>query len=680
MTTTTGYDGLGDLPFYAYVNQKNLTDQVSMKVNVANGNVLLNTSELNITGTGLNLALGSTYNSEENPNALLDDGNMWFFNSGRKTTVDLSNVANGITLTEASGFTTFFKADSAKANGFDDALGLDESIQATGNGTYTVTFNQTGEQWGFNSYGTFLIDGDKNGNAIQYNYGSNGDLTSIVDTQGRTITFNHGTDANNNLHQVTSYTISTTDGTSKTITHNYTAFALTSLTNADQKTTNFQYNSVGQITKITDPLGHSTSFAYTTAGQIATITDANSQTTQFAYHTSTDSACSGIVPNGASALPCTVVTDQNSHGITYAYDSSSLQVKYVKDVLGHITAISFDSSTYQVQSITDALNKQTTFTYDSNNNLTSSTDPTGAKTQASYMPINQAYYPITKTDVQGNVTTDAYDSSGTGTATGTLSSYSYGYSGTDQTNRISRGSNTTVYTSLGLSTEKTSATNTNEYIRCSCSLLNSEHTTAGNVYYYLFDGLDSVVGMTDSSGNLVATYGYDPFGNVGGGSVQSGVINPWGYAGGYTDTTTGLIKFGIRYYDPHVGRWTQATPIGGSLQEATKANPYIYADDNPINMVDPTGANAILCTFAFVFFGIAMVVAIQGIVALVEAYLIAFAGFVSWLVGGFGVILGTIAAIVAMNLYVLFIVYQVYLAAGSIADGPAKIRYLCRRR
>src|ERR1700733_6278820 len=132
-----------------------------------------------------------------------------------------------------------------------------------------------------------------------------------------------------------------------------------------------------------------------------------------------------------------------------------------------------------------------------------------------------------------------------------------------------------------------------EYVRCSCGMLNSERTSAGQVYYYLFDGLGSIVSMTDSSGALVATYGYDPFGTLGGGIVQSGLVNPWGYAGGYTDKTTGLVKFGIRYYDAHTGRWTQATPIGGSLQEVTKANPYIYADNNPINEIDPSGKDAV---------------------------------------------------------------------------------------
>ncbi len=30
--------------------------------------------------------------------------------------------------------------------------------------------------------------------------------------------------------------------------------------------------------------------------------------------------------------------------------------------------------------------------------------------------------------------------------------------------------------------------------------------------------------------------------------------------------------------------------MGGSLQETTKPNPYVYAGDDPVNRVDPSGA------------------------------------------------------------------------------------------
>ena len=96
--------------------------------------------------------------------------------------------------------------------------------------------------------------------------------------------------------------------------------------------------------------------------------------------------------------------------------------------------------------------------------------------------------------------------------------------------------------------------------------------------------------MTDSSGNAVNSYGYDPLGNINGSQEQTGINNPWKFAGGFYDSSTGLTKFGIRYYDPTIGRWTQRAPIGGSLQETLKANPYVYAANDAVNAVDPSGA------------------------------------------------------------------------------------------
>jgi RHS repeat-associated protein len=69
--------------------------------------------------------------------------------------------------------------------------------------------------------------------------------------------------------------------------------------------------------------------------------------------------------------------------------------------------------------------------------------------------------------------------------------------------------------------------------------------------------------MTDSSGNAVNSYGYDPLGNINGRQEQAGINNPWRFAGGFWDSATGLLKFGIRYYDLTIGRWTQRVPIGG---------------------------------------------------------------------------------------------------------------------
>ncbi len=63
--------------------------------------------------------------------------------------------------------------------------------------------------------------------------------------------------------------------------------------------------------------------------------------------------------------------------------------------------------------------------------------------------------------------------------------------------------------SLGVGSE-TKNGQTTYYTRTPSGHLVSERTAAGS-YYYLFDGLGSVVGLVDPLGNLAARYGYDPY-------------------------------------------------------------------------------------------------------------------------------------------------------------------------
>ena len=83
-------------------------------------------------------------------------------------------------------------------------------------------------------------------------------------------------------------------------------------------------------------------------------------------------------------------------------------------------------------------------------------------------------------------------------------------------------------------------------------------------------------------------------------SKTENVSNPWRYAGGYYDSATHFYTFGIRYYNPSIGRWTQRDPVGGSLQETTKTNPYVYADNDPVGEVDPSGESGTLTGFGCV--------------------------------------------------------------------------------
>ena len=160
------------------------------------------------------------------------------------------------------------------------------------------------------------------------------------------------------------------------------------------------------------------------------------------------------------------------------------------------------------------------------------------------------------------------------------SALSMSYAGTGQFERVSAGSTTYTTSALGLSRE-----NLDGYVRDDAGLLLLRRTPGSGDHFYLLDGLGSVVGLTNSLGELVATYSYEPFGKLK--SSTGTIANPYRWLGGlgvYHDTATGLFKMGTRYYDPDLGRFTQVDPVvGGS------ANAYDYAAQDPMNSVDPDG-------------------------------------------------------------------------------------------
>lgn len=92
-----------------------------------------------------------------------------------------------------------------------------------------------------------------------------------------------------------------------------------------------------------------------------------------------------------------------------------------------------------------------------------------------------------------------------------------------------------------------------------------------------------MIRITDGTGATAATYAYDPYGAQTSAEPPSSTPNPWRYASGYYDTTTHYLKFGTRYYDPNLGRWTQRDPSG------EESNAYAYVNNDPVNHADPSG-------------------------------------------------------------------------------------------
>jgi RHS repeat-associated protein len=81
---------------------------------------------------------------------------------------------------------------------------------------------------------------------------------------------------------------------------------------------------------------------------------------------------------------------------------------------------------------------------------------------------------------------------------------------------------------------------------------------------------------------------YDAFGQVLDDSA-SGFGLPLGFAGGIQDPTTGLVRFGLRDYEPGTGRWTTRDPIGLA---GGQTDLYAYVAQDPVGHLDPSGLDA----------------------------------------------------------------------------------------
>jgi RHS repeat-associated protein len=106
---------------------------------------------------------------------------------------------------------------------------------------------------------------------------------------------------------------------------------------------------------------------------------------------------------------------------------------------------------------------------------------------------------------------------------------------------------------------------------------------AGTASFYQQDVLGSVTSLSSTTGTLANTYTFDAFGNL---NTSSGSLaNPFQYIGRDFDPETSLRYNRARYYDSTIGRFMSEDPIGfaGSFDF------YAYAQNDPLNLTDPTG-------------------------------------------------------------------------------------------
>lgn len=118
-------------------------------------------------------------------------------------------------------------------------------------------------------------------------------------------------------------------------------------------------------------------------------------------------------------------------------------------------------------------------------------------------------------------------------------------------------------------------------------------STVELITYYHSNIQGSPMAATDEDGNTLWTQSYSPYGYRDNSEAQTSRtdLNRIGFTGHVEDKfgDRQLIYMQARYYDPALGRFLSADPVGFHESNPVSFNRYAYANNNPLKYVDPDG-------------------------------------------------------------------------------------------
>jgi RHS repeat-associated protein len=544
---------------------------------------------------------------------------------GNSTSFTYDNALNLIKVTDANGNATAHTYDARGNN-----LSTTDALGNTVTMTYEPTFNQITTftdskgnltAFAYDSSGNRISTTYPDGSREISSYNANGDLASKTDRMNQTIQFVYD---ERGLLTEKVFPDKTFDR------FGYDSSGNVLRATDENGTINFTYDSIDRLKQVDYPRGQAVSYAY----------DASNNRTQIAY------------PNGAVIDQ----SYDGVNRLSQITRSGKMVARYSYDQLGRVTRRdlgngSFTAYSYDLASrLLDLVNKKSSsevissfsYTYDNIGNRLTMTTLAGT-TQYTYDPTNQLTQVLLpdgssisyNLDSAGNRSSVVGDGSATSYTTNNLNQYTdvggdtythdangnfkskttakgetvFNYDFENRLIQVETPTETIKYTydPFGRRISRTTSTGTTNFIyddkriifetdgsgsgqasyifgiRIDEALL----MTRGNIdFFYAQDGLGSVANLFDSSENIIESFSYDAFGTP---SKQSKVKNPFFFTGREFESETGMYFYRARYYSPETGRFLSPDPEGFS----EGPNLYLYASNNPITFIDPSGLNSV---------------------------------------------------------------------------------------
>jgi RHS repeat-associated protein len=514
-----------------------------------------------------------------------------------------------------------------------DALNRLTSVIQPGSITTSYTYNS-------NSNLTLVTDA--NNNATQYKYDDHGRVYQVISPDTGAGTYQY--DPAGNL-------TSKTDAKGVTISYAYDALnRLTNINFPSDTAIVYAYdgcvNGKGRLCSMTDASG-TTVYEYTPKGQVRKETktiDSNQYVTQYSYdmdgnvktmtypsgrvitYNYTNDRAASVLNNAANLATSITykpfggmssITYGNGLSGTISYDN---QYRIASMVTGTFQNLTYaDDANGNITGITNNVDstKNRTFGYDALDRLTSATGPwsplgwtyDGVGNRLTENSNSYTYTANTNKLANANSISYGYDNDGNTTTQaarqyiynqnqrliqvndgGMTANYTYNGNG-QRVKKVVNGTTTVFHYSLSgqiIAESNNAGTITAEYV-----YLNGQPLAliqGGNAYYYHNDHLGTPQKMTDSTGTVVWAADYKPFGEAA--VTISTITNNLRLPGQYFDAETGTLYNYFRDYDPAIGKYKQADPIGlnGGL------NLYSYVGGNPVLFEDPFGLAACPCS------------------------------------------------------------------------------------
>ncbi len=516
---------------------------------------------------------------------------------------------NQISQTDAKGHVTVFEYDRlGRLTKRTLPLGAFESMvyDAAGNLIRRTDLNGAAATYEYDLNDRLVQRNYPGGTSTTFTYTATNRRATAVDVRGTTL---YSYDARDRLTQ-----LQYPDGRKLEYTYDLQGnrTALTATVGAAVLTTSYAYDVLDRLQTVTDPSGRSYTQAY----------DANWNRTSLAY------------PNGLTTSynydrlnRLTDLTTKNSGGTVIQSYGYTLKPASKRSRIGEHdgTVRSYEHDTlYRLtrESVTVGGSPvaESSFTYDpAGNRLSQERVTSGGAATTSYS------YDDRDRILTENSATYSWDSNGNLMTKSSADGATYVWDFDSRLIRITKANGTVISTAYDadgnrVRTEVTSPDGpptVTDYLVDPTGPLSqvvAETDASGNVTYYArgndllavlrssgarfyhSDGLGSIRVLTDESGSVTDTYTYSAFGEL---LDHTGSDpNAYLYAGEPLDSSSGFYFQRARWMDPRVGRFASVDPFEGSILSPVSLHRYLYASNDPVDNIDPTGEESLVSVSA----------------------------------------------------------------------------------